>query len=48
MKSLFLGKCQNITGFDTAKYKFDNSPVSINLVAKATEYDLKKLYKFKY
>lgn len=29
---------------DAAKYKFDNCPVIINLVTKATEYDLKKLY----
>lgn len=29
---------------DAAKYKFDNCPVIINLVTKAKEYDLKKLY----
>lgn len=29
---------------DAVKYKFDNCPVVINLITKATEYDLKKIY----
>lgn len=29
---------------DIAKYKLNNCPVIINLITKATEYDLKKLH----